>query len=145
MHNAARLKPMIWPIAPGISLSDIARQIEVPVVIVTNCDVRVVRAHSTFGLDLRVNWSAFASAVDDQCAKGASIIPNIGVHQELSQWSSMLVEEDIRFLAGIPLSDPDGWRVGSIVVLASQKMVARKGIPIRQLGELGRQFVGLAR
>lgn len=145
MHNAAKQQPMIWPTAPRVGLSDIARQLEVPVVIVTSCDARSVRTHSTFGLDLGVNWSAFAAAVDDQCAKGASIIPNIAVHQELSQWSSMLVEEDIRFLAGIPLSDADGWRVGSISVLAKQKMVARKGIPIRQLGELGRQFVGLPR
>jgi hypothetical protein len=143
MHSAVRQQPSVWPIMAKISLSDIARQIDVPVVIVTSSDARAVRTHSTFGLDLGMNWSAFASAVDDQCIKGASIIPNIEVNQKLSQWSVLLVKQNIRFLVGIPLCDTDGWRVGSISVLANQKAVARKGIAIRQLGELGRQFVGL--
>jgi hypothetical protein len=132
-----------WPDQMAITLADIAILLGVPVVIATNTHSHPLRSHSTFGLDFGVNWAQFAAAVDAQCVKGASIIPNIEKHPELSRWSASLIRSDIRFFAGVPLCDVDGWRVGSIAVIAEQKAVARKGIPIRRLGELGRQFVGL--
>jgi hypothetical protein len=126
-----------------LGLSDIARILDVPVVIATYNDVGNVRNHSTFGLDLDVNWSEFAATVDALSANGVTIVPNVEAHAQLSVWTATLVAGDIRFFAGIPLNDSDGYRVGSIAVLAKQKDVARKGIKIRQLGELGREFAGL--
>jgi hypothetical protein len=126
------------------SLGEIARKLDVPVVIATYSDVSRVRNHSTFGLDFSVNWSEFAAAIDRLCEPGATVVSNVECHSELSKWTKSLVAADIRFLAGTPLCDFDGWRIGSIAVLASQKHVARKGIAMRELAVLGREFVGIA-
>jgi hypothetical protein len=144
MQNLARRDDMIWPARSGISLAGISRSLDVPVVIATTSDAGSLRTHSTFGLDFGVNWSEFAAAIDALCTKGATIIPNIEAHPELSRWSGTLVTRNIRFLAGMPLCDADGWRAGSIAVIANQQAVARKGVAIRRLGEFGRQFVGIA-
>ncbi len=143
MHNLARCGDMAWPGRPGISLALIAQALDVPAVIATTSDASALRTHSTFGLDFGVNWSEFAAAIDALCAKGATIIPNVEAHPELSRWSGTLTKKDIRFLAGMPLYDAGGCRVGSIAVIANQKSVAHKGVAIRRLGELGRLFVGV--
>ncbi len=143
MHTAVLPQPTIWPERSQLSPGGIAKLLDVDIVIINRTDANALRTYSTFGLDLELNWSEFAAAVDEQCVKGASIIPNVEVHPELSRWAAALVKRDIRFMVGLPLSDVDGWRVGSIAVLANHKAVALKGIPIRQLGELGRQFVGI--
>jgi hypothetical protein len=144
MQSAALHQTVKKPTRLQFSLSDIARILDVPVVIAAYRDINNVRNHSTFGLDFGVNWSGFADAVDTQCANGATIIPNIELHPELGPRCAALIASNIRFFAGVPLCDFDGWRVGSIAVLAAQGDVARKGIPIRRLGELGREFVGVA-
>lgn len=145
MVSALRADANIWPVRRGISLADIARVLDVPVVVATQNDPAAIRTHSSFGLDFGVNWSEFIAAVDALCTKGATIIPNVVANPELSRWIGPLVERNIRFLVAIPLCDIDGWRLGSIAVVANHKTVARQGIPIRRLGELGREFVGLAR
>ena len=118
--------------------------LDVPVVVASNSDAGAIRTHSTFGLDSGIDWSEFSAAVDAQCTKGAMIIPNVQMHPELNRWSRSFEDRNIRFLVAIPLCDADGWRVGSIAVLANSKTVGRKGIPIRRLGELGREFIGLS-
>ena len=144
MHNMARRDEQIWPARSVIGLAAIAQTLGVPVVITTASDASAVRTHSSFGLDFGVNWSEFAAAIDTLCTAGATIIPNIETHPELSRWSGTLTGKNIRFLAGMPLSDAEGRRIGSIAVIANQQAVARTGIPIRRLGELGRQFAGIA-
>jgi hypothetical protein len=141
MQNAVSHRS-IWAAKPRFSLSDIARELNVPVVVANFQDDDDVRTHATYGLDFDINWSEFAAAIDALCVDGAKIIPNIAVHDQLSYWSRNLAVRDIRFFAGIPLRDADGFRIGSISVIANQKDVARAGIPIRRLGELGREFVG---
>lgn len=127
------------------SLGDIARKLDVPVVIATFSDVSQLRNHSTFGLDFDVNWSEFAAAIDLLCGAGATVIPNVESHPELGKWAAPLIANNIRFLAATPLCDFDGWRIGSIAALASQQHVARKGIAMRELAALGREFVGIGR
>lgn len=144
MHNAVQHQSSVSPARSRISLAMIAEMLDVPVVVVSHSDVDANRTHSAFGLDFGIVWSEFSAAVDAQCTKGATIIPNVEVHPELSRLSRPLVERNIRFLVAIPLCDVDGWRLGSIAVLADQKSVASRGIPIRRLGELGREFIGLS-
>lgn len=144
MQNLARRPVDMGKSAPRFSLADIARKLDVPVVIVTFSDVSRIRNHSTFGLDFAVNWSEFAAAIDHLCGQRATVIPNVENHDELGKWTAPLVAANIRFLAGTPLYDFDGWRVGSIAALASQQHVARKGIAMRELAALGREFVGIA-
>lgn len=128
---------------PKISLADIARIIDVPVVVATFSDIGSVRNQSTFGLDMGTNWAEFTATVDALCVKGSTIIPNIAGHDALRPLADDLIKRDIRFLAGLQLLDFDGWRVGSIAVLASQKHVARQGIALRRLADLGREFAGI--
>jgi hypothetical protein len=144
MQRAVQFNSNNWIKGSRTSLWEISQLLEVPIVFATKCDGDSIRTHSTFGLDLAVNWSAFAAVIDSQCIKGATVVPNVETHQQLARWSRTLIDRDIRFLAGIPISDVDGRRVGSIAVIANQKMVARKGIAIRRLGELGREFFGVA-
>lgn len=143
MYRALQRQPIIQKPSRRISLSEIARLLDVPVVVATYCNAQGVRSHATFGLDFGFNWSEFAAALDAQCTKGAKIIPNIESHELLTRWSGSLVKRGIRFMVGIPLCDVDGWKIGSIAVIADQKEVARNGIPIRRLGELGKEFVGI--
>jgi hypothetical protein len=143
MYSALQRQPIIRPKSGRVSLSEIARLLDVPVIIASYFDVDGVRNHATFGLDFGFNWSEFAAAVDAQCIKGAKIIPNVESHELLNRWSGSLINRGIRFMVGIPLCDSDGWKIGSIAVIADQKEVARNGIPIRRLGELGREFAGI--
>lgn len=143
MNSALQRQTYSRPYIQRVSLAEIARLLDVPVIVATYSDADGVRNHATFGLDFGFNWSEFAAAVDAQCTKGAKIIPNVESHELLNRWSGSLINRGIRFMAGIPLCDADGWKIGSIAVIADQKQVARKGIPIRQLGELGRQFAGI--
>ena len=145
MQSLARRPADLNTSVARFSLGEIARKLNVPVVIATYSDVSKVRNHSTFGLDFGVNWAEFAAGVDLLCVSGAAVVPNVECHPELGKWSASLVAADIRFLAATPLSDFDGWRIGSIAVLASQQHVARKGINIRELAALGREFVGAGR
>jgi hypothetical protein len=145
MQNTARRQ--IWTDTPvaRFSLGDVARKLDVPIVIATFSDASSVRNHSTYGLDFGMNWAEFAAAIDLLFLPGAGFVPNVEVHPTLAKWAASLVAKDIRFLAGTPLCDFDGWRIGSIAVLANQKHVARKGIAMRELATLGREFVGVAR
>lgn len=144
MYSALQRQPVVQSPNQRISLAEIARLLDVPVIVATYCDANGTRNHATFGLDFGFNWSEFATAIDAQCTKGAKIIPNVESHELLNRWSGSLINRGIRFMVGIPLCDGDGWKIGSIAVIADQKQVARNGIPIRRLGELGRKFIGLA-
>ena len=128
-----------------LSLSDIASRLQVPVVVACYRNPSDIANHSTFGLDFGVNWAEFAAAIDLVCADNATIVPNVEGHPELSKWTASLVAKNIRFFAGTPLRDFDGWRIGSIAVVASQQHVACQGIAMRELGELGREFIGCTR
>ncbi len=143
MYSALQRQPIIRQQTRRVGLAEIARLLDVPVIVATYCGADGIWNHATFGLDFGFNWSEFAAAVDAECTKGAKIIPNVESHELLNRWSGSLINRGIRFMVGIPLCDSDGWKIGSIAVVADQKDVARNGIPIRRLGELGRQFAGI--
>lgn len=124
-----------------LCLAVIAQAVGVPVVIFSKGDSASNAYHSTYGLELAIDSSAMASAFYQQSEKATTVIPNLALHRDLSQWSSALVARDLRFMVGLPLYDADGQRVGSISVVASQKDVAGRGIPIALLKKLGGQFV----
>lgn len=128
---------------PGCSLFDIAQRLGVPVVVANIIAARGFSTHSSFGLDLEVNWAQFATAVDQLCANGAAIVADIDRHDQLGKWVEPLVARDIRFLIGVPLRDYQARRIGSIAVLASQAFVARRGISVSRLGQLGKDFAGV--
>lgn len=136
----------IWDtnILTPLRLAAIAEAVGFPVVILSNENATMNVRHSTFGIDLDVDRSALAAAFHAQSAKAATVVPNLAVHPELSQWSSRLVERDLRFMVGVPLYNAEGERAGSISVVASQKAVAGKGISIALLKTLGNQFVAQA-
>lgn len=133
----------IWDtnVETPLRLASIAEAVGVPVVILSHGDNLHIARHSTYGLDLGIDRSALASAFHEQSAKAATVIPNLALHPDLSQWSSALVARDLRFMVGLPLYDADNRFTGSVSVVASQKHVAGKGIPIALLKMLGNQFV----
>ena len=128
---------------PRFSLADIAADLGVPVVVASYSDVGRERNFEIFGLERSEEWAGFTTAVDSICANGSIIIPNVEGHTALSRWSGSLIANDIRFFTGIPLLDFDGWRVGSVAVLARYRDVARTGISLRRLDELGRAYAGI--
>lgn len=128
---------------PACSLFDISQRLGVPVVVAYTTVARGIPTHSTFGLDLDVNWAQFANAVDRLCANGAAIVADIDRHEQLGKWVEPLVARDIRFFVGVPLRDYQARRVGSIAVLASQAFVARRGISVSRLSQLGKDFAGI--
>lgn len=128
----------------GHTLFDIAQTLGVPVVVANYIGANGVPTHATFGLDLDVNWALLAKAVDDLCATGAVIVANVEGHEQLGKWIEPLLKDDIRFFVGVPLRDYQNRRVGCIAVLASQAFVARRGISVSRLGQLGRQFAGVS-
>ncbi len=136
----------IWDtnVETPLRLASIAEAVGVPVVILSHGDEANAARHSTYGLDLGIDRSALAMAFHQQSARAATVIPNLALHPDLSQWSSALVARDLRFMVGLPLYDADGQRAGSISVVASQKDVAGRGIPIALLKMLGSQFVAEA-
>jgi GAF domain-containing protein len=142
MQSAVRRYDPISVPQTGCSLFDISQRLGVPVVVANHLDASGVLTHSTFGLDLDFNWAEFAGAVDDLCSTGAVIVPNIEDHDRLGHWVRPLVARDIRFFAGLPLRDYQSRRVGSIAVMASQAFVARRGISVSRLGQLGKEFAG---
>jgi hypothetical protein len=130
----------VWENMP-MTLSDIAEAVGVPVVLISRHLAPGEDVHNTYGVDLGIDRSALASAFHDQSAKAATVIPNLALHPELSQWSSAFVARDLRFMVGLPLYNSANRFTGSISVVASQKHVAEMGIPIALLKMLGTQFV----
>lgn len=124
-----------------LCLAVIAQAVGVPVVILSKGDAACNAHHWTYGLELATDSSAMAFAFYQQSEKATTVIPNLALHPDLSQWSSAFVARDLRFMVGLPLYDNEGQRVGSISVVASQKDVAARGIPIAMLKKLGCQFV----
>jgi hypothetical protein len=123
-------------------LSQIAQEMGVPVAVATYRSVHGVKMFATFGLDMTVNWALFADICEILCAGGATVIPNIAKH-EAFQW---LPEDqstgDIRFLVGVPLRNELGEVVGSLAVLDTQCAVARKGLAISKMADLGKSLIG---
>ncbi len=137
--NAAKIP------APNLNrdLSQIAHEMGVPVAVATYRSAHGVKMFATFGLDMTVNWALFADVCEQLCASGATVIPNIAKH-EAFQW----IPEDqstgeVRFLVGVPLRNKLGEVVGSLAVLDTQCAVARKGLAISKMADLGKKLIGL--
>lgn len=128
----------------GHSLFDIAQTLGVPVVVANYRGADGMQNHATFGLDMGINWALFANAINQLCATGAVIIANVEGHEQLGKWVEPLLKNDIRFFVGVPLRDYQARRVGCIAVLASQAFVARRGVSVSRLGQLGQQFAGVS-
>lgn len=127
-----------------LNLSEIATALDVPVVIMAMQDDDGINRHATFGLEVDTDRQALAAASFAQCAKGATVVPNIAVHPDLSQWSDTLIQRGLRFMVGVPLFNDEGQRTGSICIVATQKHVAGHGIKIHLLKELGSAFLAQA-
>lgn len=144
MQSAVRSYNPVPGSRSGGSLFDIAQTLGVPVVVANYRNADGVQTHATFGLDLDVSWTLFAQAIDHLCATGAAIVANVEGHEQLGRWVAPLLKDDIRFFVGVPLRDYQARRVGCIAVLASQAFVARRGVSVSRLGQLGRQFAGIS-
>ncbi|MFN3450909.1 MAG: GAF domain-containing protein [Sphingorhabdus sp.] len=127
-----------------LRLSEIADALGVPVVILAYEKRNGGGRFATYGLELDIDRSRIANAFGAQCGRGATVIPNIAVHPELSQWADPLVKRGIRFMVGVPLFNDEGLRTGSISVVAEQKHVAGHGIQVHLLKELGAAFLAQA-
>lgn len=127
-----------------LRLSEIADALGVPVVIMAYEIRNGGGRFATYGLELDIDRSGIATAFGAQCGRGATIIPNIAVHPELSLWADPLVKRGIRFMVGVPLFNDEGQRTGSISVVAEQKHVAGHGIQVHLLKELGAAFLAQA-
>lgn len=122
-------------------LSEIADALNVPVIILAFQDSDGANRHAMFGIELGVDRAGFAAAFDAQCGRGTTVVPNLAVHPELSQWADPLVKRGLKFLVGVPLHDGDGERSGSIGVVATQTHMAEHGIQVHLLKELGAAFL----
>jgi hypothetical protein len=127
-----------------LKLSDIADALDVPVVILAFQDKQGADCHAMFGVELDTDRAGLAAASFAQCAKGATVVPNIAVHPDLCLWSDALIQRDLRFMVGVPLFNDTGARTGSISVIATHKHVAAQGIQVHLLKELGAAFLAQA-
>ncbi len=124
-------------------LSQIAREMGVPVAVATYRSAHGVKTFATFGLDIRVNWALFADICEQLCAGGATVIPNITKHEEFQWLPEDQSTGDVRFLVGVPLRNEQGEVVGSLAVLDTQCAVAKKGLAISKMADLGKSLIGL--
>lgn len=123
-------------------LSQIAREMGVPVAVATYPSAHGVKTYATFGLDITVNWALFAEICEQLCAGGATVIPNIAKHEAFQSLGEHQSTGDIRFLVGVPIRNEQGEVVGSLAVLDTQSAVARKGLAISKMAELGKSLIG---
>jgi len=124
-----------------LRLSEIAEALDVPVIILAFQDSNGANRHATYGLERDIDRAGVAAAFGAQCGRGATVVPNLAVHPELSHWANPLVKRGLKFMVGVPLYDGDGERYGSISVVAAQKHVAGHGIQVHLLKELGAAFL----
>lgn len=127
-----------------LKLSEIAEALDVPVVILAFQDRDGASRHAMFGIELGTDRDGLAAACFAQCGRGATVVPNMAVHPELSLWTGSLIERGLGFMVGVPLFDDTGARTGSISVVATQKHVAGQGIQVHLLKELGTTFLAQA-
>lgn len=123
-----------------LSLASIAKAMDVPVVIATFRAENYVKTFATFGLDLANNLAPFAAVCDTLCGERAVVIPDARTNPAMAGLKRHWPSEDICFLAGIPLRNIDGRRVGSLCVMNNSRAVARSGISFRTLSDVGRAF-----
>lgn len=138
---AAVTCPPVEETGGPLRLSEIADALGVPVVILTYENRNDVGRFATFGVELDIDRAGMATAFGAQCGRGATVVPNLAVHPELSHWADQLVKRGLKFMVGVPLYDGDGERSGSISVVAAQKDVAGHGIQVHLLKELGNAFL----
>lgn len=123
-------------------LSQIAKEMGVPVAVATYPSAHGVKTFATFGLDMAVNWALFAEICELLCVDGATVIPNIAKHEAFQRLGEHQSTGDIRFLVGVPLRNEQGEIVGSLAVLDTQSAVARKGLAISKMADLGKSLIG---
>lgn len=122
------------------SLASIAKAMDVPVVIATFRDKNYIQTVATYGLDLMNNLAKFANVCDKLCAQRAVVIPDARNEPEMATLAKHWPSSDICFLAGIPLRDAKGQRMGSLCVMNSSQAVAKRGISFRTLSDVGKAF-----
>lgn len=144
MQSALKKYSYLAGSRPNGSLLDIAQTLGVPVVVASYRGASGVSTHATYGLDLGVSWALLAKTIDQLCEQGAVIVANVEGHERLGKLVEPLLAQDLRFFVGVPLRDYQARRVGCIAVLASQAFVARRGVSVSRLGQLGRQFFGVS-
>ncbi len=141
---ASMICPPVEKTGGQLKLSQIADALDVPVVILAFQDGAGSPRHAMFGIELGTDRDGLAAASFAQCAKGATVVPNIAVHPELCLWSDALIQRGLRFMVGVPLFNDTGARTGSISVIATHKHVAAQGIQVHLLKELGAAFLAQA-
>ena len=123
-----------------MTLASIAVAMDVPVVIATFRDENFVRTVATYGLGLMNNLARFADVCDKLCNQRSVIIPDVRIEPTIATISRHWPSDDICFLAGIPLRNANGYRVGSLCVMNSSQAVAKRGISFRTLSDIGKAF-----
>lgn len=141
MAAAARAFPKLFAAEQSSRLAHIADALGVPILVVTANLYRACRAHLTFGLEAHIDKNGLAAALHKQCEHRTMIIPNIGVHPELSMWAGTLVQSDVRYMIGVPLTDTLGRHAGSISLLSSGVGIGGTVVCIDQLKALGHRFI----
>ena len=143
----ARQEKQCTPLAGGglhwrnrMSLTAIAKAMDVPVVIATFRDENNVQTFATHGLGLMNNIARFAAVCDQLCSERVTVITDTGLEPTLATLARHWPDGEIKFLVGMPLRDAGGKRVGSLAVMDSTQAVARKGISFRMLGDIGKAF-----
>ncbi len=127
-----------------VILSEIAQILDVPVVILACQHSDGANRDAIFGIELGVDRAGFAAAFGAQCGRGTTVVPNLAVHPQLSQWADPLLLRGLKFMVGVPLYDANGERSGSIGVVTTQTHVAQHGIRVHLLKELGTAFLAQA-
>jgi GAF domain-containing protein len=123
-----------------MSLTSIAKAMNVPVVLATFRDEHGVLTFATHGLGLMNNLAHFAAMCDELCRERVVVIPDTRTDATLAALARHWPSDDICFLVGIPLRDSGGKRVGSLAVMNNSRAVARCGISFRTLSDVGKAF-----
>ena len=122
------------------SLASIAAAMNVPVVIATYRNEYNIKTVATHGLDLMNNLACLAAACDDLCTDRVIVIPDTRTIPAIGALARHWPDQENCFLAGMPLRDASGNRVGSLCVMNNSRAVARSGISFRTLAEIGKTF-----
>ncbi len=129
---------------PPFLLKSIKAELNVPVVIAAYRNEHGIMHYASYGLNLDTPFSKLAIASYRVCLDGAMVYPNIAICPEFAFYQGRHADDKARFYVGVPIRNAGGQVVGSLAILQEIDIVAKKGISLARMTQLGQNLANAA-
>jgi hypothetical protein len=125
-------------------LISIKAELNVPVVIAAYRNGHGIMHFASYGLNLDTPFSKLAIASYRVCLEGAMVYPNIANCPEFDFYQGRHADDKACFYVGVPIRNAGRQVIGSLAILQEINIVAKKGISLARMTQLGQNLANAA-